>query len=125
MTCEEDIFCGINKAKNDDVEAMTDLEKKHTPVINAPSTVKKGVPFEVTIEVGKYMAHPNENAHFIEWLELYSGKTFLTRVDLVPHLATPTVKLHVSLDHAHALIARTRCNLHGTWESSPSEIEIE
>jgi len=125
MTCEKDIFCGINKAESDDVEAMSDLEKKHTPVIIAPSKVKKGEPFEVGIEVGKYMAHPNENAHFIEWLELYSGDTFLARVDFVPRLTSPTVQLNISLEHAHPLVARIRCNLHGTWESAASEIEIE
>jgi superoxide reductase len=125
MTCEEDIFCGINKAKSGDAEAMSDLEKKHTPVITTPEKVKKGEPFEAVIEVGKYMAHPNENAHFIEWLELYSGDTFLARVDFIPRLTTPTVKLNISIDHAHPLVARIRCNLHGTWESAVSDIAVE
>ena len=123
--CEDDLFCGINKAKSENVEEMADLEKKHTPVIEAPSKVKKGEPFEVYVEVGKYMAHPNENAHYIEWIELFSGDTFLARVDLVPRLTAPRVKFVVALDHAHPLEAKERCNMHGLWESFPSEIELE
>jgi len=123
--CEDDIFCGVNKAKSASVDEMTDLEKKHTPVIEAPTKVKKGESFEVQVEVGKHLKHPKENAHYIEWIELYSGETFLARVDLVPKLTEPKVKLVVALDHAHPLIAKERCNLHGLWQSSPVEIEVE
>jgi len=125
MNCEEDLFCGQNKAKTENIEDMTDLEKKHTPVISAPAKVKKGESFEVNIEVGKYLAHPNENAHFIEWIELYSGDTYLARVNLEPRLTVPQVKFVVALDHGHALVAKERCNLHGVWESRPFTIELE
>ena len=125
MMCEDDIFCGINRAKSADAGEMEDLEKKHTPVIEAPAEVKKGEPFDVYVEVGKHMKHPNENAHFIEWIELFSGDTFLARVDLEPKLTEPKVKFVVALDHAHPLIAKERCNLHGLWQSSPVEIEFE
>jgi superoxide reductase len=125
MNCEEDLFCGLNKAKTENIEDMTDLEKKHTPVISAPTKVKKGESFEVNIEVGKYLTHPNENAHFIEWIELFSGDTFLARVNLEPRLTVPQVKFVVSLDHEHALVAKERCNLHGVWKSQPFPIELE
>ena len=123
--CEDDLFCGINRTKAAGIDEMPDLDKKHTPVVQAPAKVKKGEPFEVTIEVGKLLKHPNENAHFIEWLELYSGDTFLARVDLVPRLTEPKAVLTVVLDHAHPLVARTRCNLHGVWESFSVDIEVE
>jgi superoxide reductase len=122
--CKDDIFCGVNRAKSENMEEMDDLEKKHTPVIEAPSEAKKGEYFEVNVEVGKYMKHPNENAHFIEWIELFSGDTFLARVDFVPRLTEPRVKFTVSLDHAHPLTAKVRCNLHGLWESFPVDINI-
>ncbi|MEA2037441.1 MAG: desulfoferrodoxin family protein, partial [Nanoarchaeota archaeon] len=56
---EENLFLQINKAK--DPNNMNDLEKKHLPVIDCPDSVKKGEPFEITIEVGKLLKHPNEN----------------------------------------------------------------
>lgn len=123
--CKDDLFCGINSAASPEVEKMSDLEKKHTPVISTPKEVKKKEPFEVVVEVGKYLAHPNENAHFIEWIELYSGKTFLARVDLVPRLTLPRVSLNVALDHEHPLTAKIRCNLHGLWTGFPVEIKVE
>ena len=125
MPCQDDLFCGINKPKSARVEEMTDLDKKHTPVIDAPSKVKKGEPFEVFVEVGRHMKHPNENAHFIEWIELFSGQTFLARVDLVARLTEPKVRLVIALDHAHDLEARARCNLHGLWGSHPVRVEVE
>ena len=125
MNCEEDLFCGLNKAKSKNIEDMTDLEKKHTPVINAPPKVKKGEPFEVSIEVGKLLVHPNENSHFVEWIELYSGDTFLARVNLEPRLTVPQVKFVVALDHGHDLVAKERCNLHGVWQSQPFALELE
>lgn len=122
--CEDDIFCGINKPAQTQVEDMTDLEKKHTPVIEAAAQIKKGEPFDVVVQVGKHMSHPNENAHFIEWIELYSGETFLARVDLVPRLTEPKIKFTVILDHPHSLTAKCRCNLHGLWISFPLEISF-
>ena len=119
--CDNDLFCGINSAQSDE---MSDLEKKHTPVIDVSGTVKKEEAFEVTVEVGQLLAHPNENAHYIEWIELYSGDTFLARTDLVPRLTSPKVSFKVSLDHEHDLVARARCNLHGVWQSSPFSISF-
>ncbi|MGQ9630501.1 MAG: class II SORL domain-containing protein [bacterium] len=121
--CEGDLFCGVNKAK--DPKAMTDLEKKHTPVIEAPNKVKKNEMFEVTVEVGKLMAHPNENGHFIQWIELYSGDTFLGRAEFVPAMSAPKVTIPISLSHGHGeLRALERCNLHGVWEGTKS-IEVQ
>lgn len=115
-TCNEDLFCGINAAK--DMNEMTDLEKKHTPVINAPAKVAEGEMFEVEIEVGKLLKHPNENNHFIQWVELYAGHTFITRVALTPTMTEPKIKVPVKLHHAHELRAVARCNLHGVWMST-------
>ena len=123
--CSNDLFCGVNSAQSSDISEMSDLEKKHSAVIEAPGTVKKGQTFEVTVEVGKLLAHPNENGHFIEWIELYSGDTFLSRTDLVPRLTSPKVSFMVALDHEHALVARARCNMHGVWQSSLFQISVE
>ncbi len=116
-TCEEDLFCGINKPESWDPEEMSALEKKHTVIIDAPDSVKEGEPFEVTVKVGEYMEHPNEIGHFIEWMELYSGDTFLARLDLSPERSHYVMKTTVMLDHGHPLRGRAKCNLHGLWET--------
>jgi superoxide reductase len=108
------LFCGVNKAESP--AEMTDLEKKHTPVITAPESVKKGECFEVKIEVGKLLAHPNETGHFIEFIELYADETYLGRADLTAVKTCPTTTFCVALDHVHKeLRAYERCNLHGCW----------
>lgn len=119
--CAEDIFCGVNTAK--DLEQATDLEKKHLPIITAPKSVKRGECFEVMVEVGKLLKHPNEPGHFIQFIELYAGNTYLTRMDFTAKTTCPIMKACVSLEHAHGkLRAFERCNLHGTWEN---DIDIE
>jgi len=121
LECEEDIFCGVNTVK--DLKNATDLEKKHLPIITAPKKVKKGECFEVTVEVGKLLKHPNEPGHFIQFIELYAGDTYLARMDFTAKTTCPVMKACVSLDHAHGkLRAFERCNLHGTWEN---DIDIE
>ena len=122
-SCAEDILCGINEPKNP--AELTDLEKKHTPVIEAPGTVKKDECFEVTIEAGKLLAHPNEPGHFIEWMELYCGDTFLFRINLTATASCPQATVTISLTHAHGpLKARIKCNLHGLWEGT-REIKVQ
>ncbi|MFA5147451.1 MAG: desulfoferrodoxin family protein [Candidatus Omnitrophota bacterium] len=122
-SCEGDILCGVHVPK--DVKALSELEQKHIPVITAPDKVKRDEPFLVTIEVGKYKAHPNEQGHFIEWIELYSGDTFLFRIGLSALLTEPKVTVPVKLSHACGpLKAWEKCNLHGLWEGT-KDIEIE
>lgn len=121
-SCEQDILCGVRLPK--DLNALSELEQKHLPVISAPQKVKRDEAFEVTIEVGKYKAHPNEPGHFIEWIELYSGDTLLFRVSLSGSLSQPRVIIPVKLTHAHGpLKARAKCNLHGLWEGT-KDIEV-
>ena len=122
IQCENDLFCGVNTVK--DMDNMTDIEKKHLPVITAPQSIKKGECFEVTIEVGKYMTHPNEPGHFIDFIELYADDTYLARLDLTARMTGPVMKISVALDHIHdSLRAFAHCNIHGTWEGR-SRIEL-
>ena len=108
-----------------DPKTLNELEQKHIPVINAPDRVKRDESFTVTVEVGKYKAHPNEPAHFIEWVELYSGDTFLFRVGLAGSLSQPKITIPVKLNHAHGpLKAWAKCNIHGLWEGEKG-IEVE
>lgn len=122
-TCQEDILCGVNLPK--DTANLTDLEKKHTPVIDAPAKAKKDETFEVKAEVGKLLAHPNEPGHFIEWIELYCGDTFLGRNHYSGGASFPQATFKVKLSHAHGpLKVWAKCNLHGLWEIT-KDISVE
>lgn len=122
-SCEDDLFCGVNVADQDKPDEMNALEKKHAVDIDAPDEVEAGEDFEVTLKVGEYKEHPNEIGHFIEWMELYSGDTFLARLDLIPEHSHYVMKTTVKLDHSHPLRGRAKCNLHGLWENE-KEIKV-
>ena len=116
MPDESELFIGVNRPQN--MNDLTDLEKKHLPVITAPESVKANEPFEVTVEVGKLLAHPNEHGHYINFIHLYAGDAFLARLDLIPGRSNPTMKVMVQLDRdLGPLRAYEFCNLHGTWET--------
>lgn len=98
--------------------------EKHVPVIEAPVSVKAGEAFEVTLTVGKEIAHPNTIEHHIKWFDLYvkydDGQflVHLGHVELTPVLADPRATLKVKMEKEGTLIAVSYCNLHGLWEGS-------
>lgn len=116
---ETSLFCQINHPK--DPAVLSDLEKKHTPVISLPAGLAHGTPVEITVEVGKLLAHPNEPGHFIEWIDLYLNYVFLTRLSLSAATTAPTLKAQVVFPHGlrqATVRAFARCNLHGVWEAT-------
>jgi superoxide reductase len=118
-TLTRNLFSGVNKIS--DPSNPTDLEKKHTPVIDAPSSIRLGECFSVSVEVGKLLAHPNERGHFIEFIDLYADELFLGRVDLTAVNTFPKAVLSVALTSpAEELRAYGRCNIHGTWLGTAS-----
>ena len=122
-SCEQDILCGVHVPKNRN--ELSVLEQKHLPVISSPDKVRRDETFSVTVEIGKYKVHPNEPAHFIEWIELYAGGTFLFRIGLSGSMTEPKVTVPVKLAHASGpLKAWAKCNMHGLWEGT-KEIEVE
>ncbi len=70
---EKGLFCGNNIPK--DHANMTDTEKKHTPVIKCPDTVKAGEPFQVKITVGS-MPHVMDEGHHIQWIDVHYWSEF-------------------------------------------------
>ena len=46
-------------------------KEKHVPVIDCGDRVKEGENLQVTITVGKEVAHPNTTEHHIRWIQLY------------------------------------------------------
>ena len=114
---EKGLFCGINQPS--DSANLTEMEKKHLPVIECPDTVKSGEPFQVKIKVGE-VPHVSEEAHHIQWIEIKTGENLYSRVELVPVLSMPeiTVTLKKAGKHRTSSIrVIERCNIHGLWET--------
>ena len=106
--------------------------EKHVPVITAPQTAKAGEPFDIEVDVGKEIPHPNTAQHHIVWMALHfipadsNTSIELGRVDLSAHGASMTDKpgsavtdssarFRVRLAASGTLHAVAYCNLHGLW----------
>ena len=112
---EPGLFCQINTAASGPAETA----KKHVPVISLQGDAKVGQPFAVTIKVGE-APHVMENGHFIQFVDLYCGHIYISRVDFTAELNKAEVTLTVVLQHEgkRTLRAFSRCNLHGIWEGT-------
>lgn len=116
--------------------------EKHVPVIDAPDSVQAGELFNVTVGLGREVAHPNTVEHHIRWVSLYfqpAGEKFTYQVGhfefaahgesakapnegpvVTHHSVTATLKV----TKPGTLQAVALCNIHGLWESS-KEITVQ
>ena len=92
-------------------------DPKHTPVIEAPETVKAGESFQVTVQVGKTM-HPSDVGHSIHWIELYAGETQLARASFIPTVTLPVITFTIMLDESTTLRALSQPNHSAAWEAT-------
>ena len=110
--------------------------EKHVPVIECPDTVAAGEFFEVTVSLGKEIAHPNETKHHICWIKVYflpEGGKFPFEIGnfefsahgasvegpdtsgvYTNHVVTCAMKTGVS----GTVMASSYCNIHGLWENA-------
>jgi superoxide reductase len=102
--------------------------EKHVPVIDCPDMVQAGEPVQITVTVGKEIAHPNTIEHHINWIEVYyspEGDKFVYdvgRFEFNVHgeadaTTAPTATVTVTLNKPGTLQAVSHCNIHGLWES--------
>ena len=100
--CEQgNLLVGVNEAV--DPANLSNLEKKHIPSIKAPQTVKNGECFDVTLEVGKTIAHANESSHCIHSIDLHADETFLARTDFTAARTCPAGML-TSAGHCSSVL---------------------
>ncbi len=116
--------------------------EKHVPVIEAANKIKKGEVANVSVAVGKEIAHPNTTEHHIGWIAVYfhpAGEKFpyhLARFDFGAHGAsisgpnTSTIftqslaTFGFKTEKSGTILAVSYCNIHGLWEST-KEISVE
>jgi superoxide reductase len=108
-----------------EAEEDSTLKEKHTPAIEAPGAAKTDEPFQVTVTVGKDVAHPNLVEHHIRWIRVFVGEEgrshnpiHVGTYEMGPTYAEPTVTFPLKLKKSSTIYALGYCNLHGIWESS-------
>lgn len=110
--------------------------EKHVPVIDIPDKGKKGEWINMTLAVGKEIAHPNTTEHHIRWISVFflpDGEKFayqIVKIEFDAHgesAAGPnmsTVYTHAQgtakfkTDKSGTILASSYCNIHGLWQSS-------
>ncbi len=110
--------------------------EKHVPVIDSPDETDADVIFNVTITIGKEIAHPNTTEHHISWVQLFfkpDGEKFIHQVgnfeftahgestegaNSGPVYTHHSVTAALKIKKPGALIATSLCNIHGLWEAS-------
>jgi superoxide reductase len=116
-------------------------KEKHVPVIECPAQVQAGETFDVTITLGKEIAHPNTTEHHISWIAAYfqpadgTATVDLARVGLNAHgqstqgpnegteYTNHEVTISVQVGQPGTLHAISYCNIHGLWEGT-QEIDV-
>ena len=108
----EAVFKTILQA--DDPLELTDQECMHVPVIELPETAPAGEMFALTVKVGR-APHVMGPGHYIQFIDLYAGETFLSRVTFTPTAARPKITQYMVLEESAKLRAVAFCSLHGFW----------
>lgn len=116
-------------------------KEKHVPVIECPDSVKSGEKFQITVTVGKEVAHPNTTEHHIRWVQVFfhpEGEKYayqLANCEFTAHgeaVAGPnqgpvytdhSVTVTAMLSKPGVIHAINFCNIHGFWENS-REIKV-
>lgn len=110
--------------------------EKHVPVIECPDEIAADEMFDISVSLGKAVAHPNTTEHHIAWIQLYfkpDGDKFsyeLGNFEFTAHGASVegpntgpaytnhSVVVKVKLKKSGTLHAAAYCNIHGLWENS-------
>lgn len=98
-------------------------DAKHTPKIAAPSSVKRGEWFTVTVSVGAESRHPSLSEHFVRYIALYKDTVEIARAYLHPVYAAPIVTFTIALDEGGSLRALEEPTHSAAWEGS-AKIEV-
>lgn len=98
-----------------DKNNLTDLEKKHIPVINLVKKcglIPEGCE-DVHVKMGE-IQHPMQPEHYILHIDFYIDKEFISRIALTPEKLNPAGALHLKANKGRLSVIEL-CNLHGAW----------
>jgi superoxide reductase len=98
-----------------DPKNLTELEKKHIPVIRISKQcglVESGC-IDVNIKIGEIL-HVMEAKHYIMYIDVYLDYAFICRYHMSPEKLNPVLGIHLKVASGK-LVALENCNLHGRW----------
>lgn len=98
-----------------DANNLSDLEKKHIPVIEIKKQCGLVGPgcIDAHIKIGSIL-HVMEAKHYIMYIDLYLEYNFIARYHLTAEKLNPVLGIHLKISTGK-LLALENCNLHGRW----------
>ena len=105
-------------------EVRSSYDAKHTPKLTAPSSVKRGQWFDVTVMVGAGGEHPSLSEHHVRYIALYKDTAEVARVYLHPVFSAPKVTFTIALDEGGTLRALAEPTHSAAWATS-KKITVE
>ena len=99
-------------------EVHSSFDAKHTPKLSAPSSVKRGQWFDVSVTVGAGGEHPSLSEHHVRYIALYKDTAEIARVYLHPVFSAPRVTFTIALDEGGTLRALAEPTHSAAWEAS-------
>ena len=98
-----------------DLNNLTELEKKHIPLIKINRQCGLAGPgcLDVHIKIGDIL-HVMEAKHYIMYIDVYLDRKFIARYHLTPDTLNPILGIHLKVAVGQ-LLALENCNLHGRW----------
>jgi superoxide reductase len=109
-----DPFSEIHRAA--DPAHLTPEERMHAPILTLPARVRRGRAFELGVAIGAPL-HESTADHHIEAIEVRAGGRPVARVELVPGMTGPSIRLLVVLQENESLGVLAMCSRHGLWET--------
>lgn len=100
--CLKEAIPGIQKLEVQTQDASTE---KHVPYIEEKEN-------GYLVKVGKEVAHPMTEAHYIQFIEILVDDTYLYRKYLKP---TDAPEAFFEVPKGTKVVAKEYCNLHGVW----------
>ncbi|MDH4128148.1 MAG: class II SORL domain-containing protein [Spirochaetota bacterium] len=113
-----------------DKEAKKDYIDRHSPFIHCKNQGKKGEKLSVKVRVGNEYKHPDDNDHYISYVQLWDGETFLGQTNFPPGVlgglpGQVEVDFNiVPIKNKLNLVAISYCTKHGIWEGNSFEVNV-
>ena len=112
-----------------DKEAKKDYIDRHSAFVHCEKDATKGEKFKVKVKVGDEYAHPDDFDHYIAYVQLWDGETFLAQANFVAGaLGSAANQLEVDFyivpTKKMKLTAMAYCTKHGLWQSDEVVVEV-
>jgi len=100
------VCCGKPMVLLEEKTAEQEGKEKHVPVVNIDGN-------KVKVSIGS-VAHPMEDDHWIELVQLLKGDKIIAEKRLYPGQKP---EIEFCIEDTEGITARELCNLHGLWVS--------